>query len=62
MAEFSSSALITTNGEWYEKGEMGWFGMSSSNKESIATFRDLLKEKLKEADQEYFITMIDCHI
>lgn len=62
VAEFGTFALITANGEWFEKGTMGWFGMSSENEESIMSYKEILKEKLQEVDEEYFLTVVDCHI
>ena len=32
--DFTTFAVVDENGEWHEKGEMGWFGMSSETPES----------------------------
>lgn len=54
-------ALITPEGEWKEKGEMGWFGMSSNDKnEDMWTTQVILfYEMYKEG---YSVVSIDAHI
>lgn len=33
MAAFSTYAVVTPDGEWHQKGQMGWWGMSSETPE-----------------------------
>jgi hypothetical protein len=61
QASFSPFALIDIDGVWHEKGEMGWFGMNSSNKSSAASFRKLFNKIIKEHQTDY-LTIVDCHI
>ena len=46
-------------GKWYEKGEMGWFGISI-NEDS--NWNGQFKELWSEIPDEEIITMVDCHI
>lgn len=54
-------AFITPDGEWVERGEMGWFGIGSNEidkDEWDAKFR----EYLKTLDKDIILTQVDCHI
>ena len=48
------------NGEWYEKGRMGWFGMSD-NHMTQGEWYQFFMEKMKELDPKTLITVVDCH-
>lgn len=50
------------DGEWYECGKMGWFGMDDSTKDSTDAYREKLREVLSKLDPEDYITIVDCHI
>ena len=56
-SDFPYSIVIPT-GEWCEKGEMGWFGMSS-NEKSNWTVR---AEKILEQYKDCFVIGCDLHI
>lgn len=59
-AAFSTFAVIH-EGEWYEKGEMGWFGMVSDEKSKYdwsARFMDILDNLSDDA----VLSVVDCHI
>lgn len=59
--EFSTFAVIK-NGTWYEKGEMGWFGMSSAtHKESGKWDRSFFDKWIKNLPDDAFLTVVDCH-
>lgn len=54
-------AFIGLDGKWYEKGDMGWWGVSSNNKEPEvwnATFRNVFDSLPSDA----WVTVVDCHI
>lgn len=60
-ASLSPFAVVTADGEWHEAGNMGWFGMSDTTKES----RDKLSEYFKkyvEENPNLLLTVVDCHI
>lgn len=59
MKDFSAFAFLGKNGEWAEEGEMGWFGVSTTEDENWgASFKRLLADV---GDDER-ITIVDCHI
>ena len=60
-SSFTTWALVTPNGEWYENGEMGWFGMSDATDESRAEYERVLQRTLSEANPNLWISIIDCH-
>lgn len=54
-------AFVTQDGEWVERGQMGWFGISSNEMDDDkwdAKFR----EYLKTLDKDIVLTLVDCHI
>lgn len=52
---------ILKNGEWYERGEMGWFGQAS-NEISEDEWEAKTNELLSSLPDNTLITLIDCHI
>lgn len=59
----STYAVIASDGKWYSKGEMGWFGTSSETKEVSKEFDDNFYECfIKNVDPEYYYVIVDCHI
>jgi hypothetical protein len=52
---------ILIDGEWYERGEMGWFGISSKDKK-IDDWKDECYSILNAIDPKEKISLIDCHI
>lgn len=56
-------AFVTPDGEWHERGEMGWWCCVSNEKEIVdweEEFRAAVKE-LSE-DKDIYVTLVDCHI
>lgn len=54
-------AMLDSEGTWHEKGSMGWFGMSSGDKDEDvwqAEYRRLVEA---ESDNAWFV-LVDCHI
>jgi len=49
------------DGEWFEKGEMGWWGMSN-DEFSEEQWHSKCSDMFGEMDPEKWIAMIDCHI
>lgn len=53
--------LIDSEGEWHERASMGWWGVTSNEKDE-----DVWKEKylsvLDKEDGDYLIVCLDCHI
>ena len=63
IKQYSSFAFVNEEGEWFEKGEMGWFGMSSDTAEDRINWVDNYYENLiKKLDENWYVTVVDCHI
>lgn len=56
--KFSTYAVLK-DGKWYEKGEMGWFGISLNENEDWTNEFNKLIESLPE---DTLLTLVDCHI
>lgn len=62
-SEFSTFAVVTPDGEWHEKGRMGWFACSSETPDEAKAWNASYKEKFIDgADPDWILTMVDCHI
>lgn len=48
--------------EWFEKGNMGWFGVSDATKDSTEEFRNKFWDVLENIDPESYLVVVDCHI
>lgn len=58
---FSTYAAITKDGKWHAKGKMGWFGMSSD--EDVVAWHDGYQKLIfDDAEEDDYITIVDCHI
>ena len=58
--DFSSFAVLLPNGEWCEKGKMGWWGAISDEKED---WKNKYKERfIDTAKPDWTLTIVDCHI
>lgn len=53
--------FITNEGEWNERGEMGWFGVST-NEVDKDVWEQQFKQFLSEQDPDEIVTVIDFHI
>ena len=60
--------LVTTDGDWHERGEMGWFGMSYGDKDQdvwddeVKTYVKHLAEKPEEERKAIVVFAVDFHI
>lgn len=57
--DFYSYALLTPEGHWLERGQMGWFG-TASNEMSRADWKVVFQEILARYPEDY-IVLVDCH-
>lgn len=55
-------AMLTKEGEWQEKGSMGWFGMSDDTPETRDRFVVQMNKYLDTLDPDDIVVMIDAHI
>lgn len=62
--EFSTFACITPDGKWWETGEMGWFACSSETpEENTKWHQDYFENFIKPAiENNWYLTLVDCHI
>ena len=54
-------AFVTPDGEWVERGKMGWFGIGS-NEMDDDEWDAKFKEYLKTLGKDIILTQVDCHI
>jgi hypothetical protein len=52
---------MCVDGTWYEKGKMGWFGVST-DEVSQDDWVKFVHKTLNELDGNTMVTMVDCHI
>lgn len=52
---------VVKDGQWYQKGDMGWWGMTS-NEISQDEWNDKFGELINSLDPETQLTLVDCHI
>ena len=50
---------IVIDGNYYQKGNMGWWGTVSNEKED---WKDEFQRRLNEIPEDYYLTVVDCHI
>lgn len=58
---FCTYAVITKDGKWHANGEMGWFGISRDD-DTVAWADGYQKLVLDCAEEDDYITIVDCHI
>lgn len=56
-----SAYAVLKDGKWYERGEMGWFGIAHNEKDEGA-WRNELSKLLDELSPSTWVTIVDCHI
>lgn len=54
-------AFVDRNGDWIGSGDMGWFGISSNDKDERA-WNDEIQKLMNEAKDDDFLAIVDCHI
>ncbi len=52
---------VVKDGQWYQKGKMGWWGMSSDEM-TQDEWNNKFWELLENLDSEIQLTLLDCHI
>lgn len=56
-----STYAVVIDGKWYEKGEMGWWGISS-NEMSAEEWNEKFSQLLDSVSDDTMLTIVDCHI
>lgn len=54
-------AYVDTNGNWNERGKMGWFGISTNDKDE-KSWDDEFKKFINNQKKSTIVTLVDCHI
>ena len=63
MASTTTFAVVTPDGKWHEKGQMGWFGASSETADESLDWDLHYKERfIDNAEPDWTLTIVDCHI
>ena len=52
---------IVKDGQWQEKGQMGWFGISTNEKDQ-ETWNSMFAKIIMELPEDTLLTVVDCHI
>jgi len=62
-ASCSTYAVVTPDGKWWSKGDMGWWGMSSETGDESLDWDLHYKERfIDTAAPDWTVTIVDCHI
>lgn len=56
-----STFAVVKDGKWYERGEMGWFGMVSDEKLTY-DWETQFMQLLEDTSDDTILTVVDCHI
>jgi hypothetical protein len=56
-----SSFAIIKDGKWYERGEMGWWGMVGNEKDEEVWSEEFTK-LFNSISDDTLVTVVDCHI
>ena len=59
--QFTPFCFVTEDGDWNEKGEMGWWGITT-NEQPADDWDTQFKEYLKTVDPDCLVTVVDFHI
>ena len=60
---FTTWAVITKDGQWHEAGTMGWFACSSATIDEEVAFQENYKKFVFDnAEEDDYMTLVDCHI
>lgn len=63
ICSISTYAVITSDGVWHSKGDIGWWAYSSETGEESRNWDLSFYDKfIKNSDPEITITIVDCHI
>lgn len=61
LLEHTPFCFVTVDGEWREKGEMGWW-CSVSNEKPEETWKQQFVDYVKSLDADCLVTVVDFHI
>lgn len=62
-SQFTTYAVLDKNGVWHESGQMGWFGVTSASPDEEVAFKENYKKFVFDnAEEDDWLTVVDCHI
>lgn len=61
MASSFATFAVLKDGEWYERGSMGWWGCVSDEKDQDAWHQQIY-DLIKDLPDDTLLTVVDCHI
>lgn len=63
ISAWHTYAVVDADGNWYEPGQMGWFGMSDASDDASEEWEMNFYEKfIENLPEDAEITIVDCHI
>lgn len=61
VASCFQTYAVVHEGKWYQRGDMGWFGMSSNEKDEDVWNEEFMK-LIDGLSDDTLLTVVDCHI
>ena len=55
-------AVLTLDGRWMERGEMGWFGLSDATEASSTGYWEAANAYIGSLPDDAWLVSVDCHI
>lgn len=52
---------VVANGKWFEKGRMGWWGITTDEKDT-ETWNSMFHLMINDLNDDTILTVVDCHI
>ena len=62
QSQLCTYAVLMPNGEWFEPGKMGWWGVSHAEMDAQKEWDENYHKFFEQAEDDWMITIVDCHI
>lgn len=62
QSQLCTYAVLMPNGEWFEPGKMGWWGVSLSEMDAQKEWDKNYHKFFEQAEDDWTVTIVDCHI
>jgi len=59
--KFPSTFAVLKDGKWYEKGKMGWWGITT-NEKADDEWNNEFQKLIEDLPDDTLLTLVDCHI
>ena len=60
-SKLPTTFAVLKDGKWYEKGKMGWWGITTDEKPDD-TWNDEFQKLIQDLPDDTLLTLVDCHI